>query len=181
MPGRQVHLADGAFVIQRRKPVDSLHRAGGQPTLENVGQRVRIAGVLDSKDFHSFCPQLLCQFVCYTAFVGHHNHAATWSKLHSSRFAQLERWTQDRHRYAARNAVCCIEARHWRARGRDHRGRSCYSSCRGRCCCPLFIFRELNHMRQGWKVAQLEVLIARNVVGRPYGGEHLRLLDGVDA
>ena len=42
------------------------------------------------------------------------------------------------------------------------------------------VARELNHVRQRWEVAQLEVLIARNVVGRADGGKHLRLLDGVN-
>ena len=36
MPGRQVHLAEVAFVVQRGKPVDSLHRAGGQPILRTL-------------------------------------------------------------------------------------------------------------------------------------------------
>ena len=41
--------------------------------------------------------------------------------------------------------------------------------------------RELDHVRQRREVAQLEVLIARNVVGRADRREHLRLLDGVNA
>ena len=36
-------------------------------------------------------------------------------------------------------------------------------------------------MRQGRIVAQLAVLVARNVVDLADGREHLRLLDGVDA
>ena len=36
-------------------------------------------------------------------------------------------------------------------------------------------------MRQGRDIAQLEVLVARDVVNLADGGEHLRLLDSVDA
>ena len=36
-------------------------------------------------------------------------------------------------------------------------------------------------MRQSGEVAQLEILITRNVVRRAHSGEHLRLFYGVDA
>ena len=45
----------------------------------------------------------------------------------------------------------------------------------------LFVVRKLDHVGQCREVAQLEILIARNVVCRPDGREHLRLFDGVDA
>ena len=41
--------------------------------------------------------------------------------------------------------------------------------------------RELDYVRQGWEVAQFEIFIAWDVVGCANGGEHLRLLHGVDA
>ena len=40
---------------------------------------------------------------------------------------------------------------------------------------------ELDHARQGREIAQLQVRVARDVVGLADGGEHLGLLDGVDA
>ncbi len=43
------------------------------------------------------------------------------------------------------------------------------------------IVRELDHMRQGWKIAQLHIFVARNVVCSSHGRKHLRLFDGVDA
>ena len=45
---------------------------------------------------------------------------------------------------------------------------------------PLFV-HEPNHMRQGRIVAQLAVLVARNVVDLADGREHFCLLDGVHA
>ena len=43
------------------------------------------------------------------------------------------------------------------------------------------IVHEPDDVRQGREVAQLQVLVARDVVGLADGREHLRLLDGVDA
>ena len=40
---------------------------------------------------------------------------------------------------------------------------------------------ELDHARQGREIAELQVRVARDVVGLADGGEHLGLLDGVDA
>ena len=45
---------------------------------------------------------------------------------------------------------------------------------------PLLV-HEPDHVRQRRVVAQLAVLVARDVVDLADGGEHLRLLDGVDA
>ena len=45
---------------------------------------------------------------------------------------------------------------------------------------PLLV-HEANDVRQRRIVAQLAVLVARDVVDLADGGEHLRLLDGVDA
>ena len=42
-------------------------------------------------------------------------------------------------------------------------------------------YHEPDDVRQRRKVAQLEILVARNVVDLADGSEHLRLLDGVDA
>ncbi len=44
-----------------------------------------------------------------------------------------------------------------------------------------FSIDEANHVRQRGIVAQLAVLVARNVVDLANGREHFRLLDGVDA
>src|SRR5271157_1507340 len=126
---------------------------------------------------------MLCQRVRDSAFIGHDYHAATRAELHSSRLAQIERWTEVGHRHPAWNAVCRIETRDRRAHGRDgYRSRRfCGSSC-GRCLrYPLPVARELNYMRQCWEFAQFEILIARNVVYGPYCREHLRLLDCVYA
>ena len=40
---------------------------------------------------------------------------------------------------------------------------------------------ELDYVRQGREIAQLQIGIARDVVSLADGGEHLRLLDGIDA
>ena len=45
----------------------------------------------------------------------------------------------------------------------------------------LPVARELDHVGQGREVAQLQILVARNVVRRSHRREHLRLFDGVDA
>ena len=42
------------------------------------------------------------------------------------------------------------------------------------------VVHELHGMSQGRKVAQFQIVVARNVVGRPDGREHFRLLDRVD-
>src|SRR5271167_2374357 len=111
MPCGQVHLADGPFVIQRRKPVDSLHRTSGQPALEGVGQRVRIPRVLDLEDFYTSRLQMLCQRGRNSAFIRHDYHAATRAELHSRQFAQIERWTEVGYRHSSWNVVCRIETR----------------------------------------------------------------------
>src|SRR5208337_2176571 len=45
MPGGQAEPADRSLIVQRREPVNSLHWAGREPTLEGVAQRNRISGV----------------------------------------------------------------------------------------------------------------------------------------
>ena len=57
-----------------------------------------------------------------------------------------------------------------------HGGRACSLRRAG-----LSVASELDHVGQGWEFAQLEILIARNVVSRSYRREHLCLFDGVDA
>ncbi len=54
--------------------------------------------------------------------------------------------------------------------------RQCWSGQVG----PLLVHKA-DHVRQRGIVAQLAVLVARNVVDLANSGEHLRLLDGVDA
>ena len=43
------------------------------------------------------------------------------------------------------------------------------------------LLRKLDDVREGGKIAQLQVLIARNVIGRAHRGKHLRLLHGIDS
>ena len=45
----------------------------------------------------------------------------------------------------------------------------------------LPILRKLDHVGQGGEVAQLEILVSGNVIGRADGGKHLRLFNRVDA
>src|SRR5271157_5568239 len=62
---------------------------------------------------------MLCQRIRDSAFIGHDYHAATRAEFHSSRLAQIERWTEVGHRDSAWDAVCRIETRDRRAWGRD--------------------------------------------------------------
>src|SRR5271157_361812 len=131
---------------------------------------------------------MLCQRVRDSAFIGHDYHAATRAELHSSRLAQIERWTEVGHRHPAWNAVCRIETRDRRAHGRDgyrSRRRGWGGGCWGRKShtsqVRSLLVHEPDHMRQGRVVAQFAVLVAGNAVDLADGREHFRLLDGVDA
>src|SRR5271157_5227858 len=130
---------------------------------------------------------LLRQRIRDSAFIGHDYHAATRAEFHSSRLAQIERWTEVGHRYPAWNAVLRIETRDRRAWGRDDyrsRRRGWGGGCWGRKShtsqIGTLLVHEPNHMRQRGVVAQLAVLITGDVVDFPDGREHLRLLDGVN-
>src|SRR5271157_1315383 len=130
---------------------------------------------------------MLRQGVCDSAFIGHDYHAATGAEFHSSRLAQIERWTEVGHRHAAWNAVCRIETRDRRAWGRNHyrsRRRGWGGGCWGRKShtgqVRSLLIHEPDHMRQCRVVAELAVLVTRNAVDLADGGKHLRLLDGVD-
>ena len=105
----------------------------------------------------------------------------------------VERRPQDGHRHAARNAVGGIETRKdwartrrssWRRAG-GRRSVRCWAVTAalraGAAAAARLVARELDHVRQGREVAQLQILVARNVVGCAHRGKHLRLLDGVDA
>src|SRR5271157_760187 len=130
---------------------------------------------------------LLRQRIRDSAFIGHDYHAATRAEFHSSRLAQIERWTEVGHRDSAWDAVCRIETRDRRAWGRDDyrsRRRGWSGGCWGRKShtsqIRSLLIHEPDHMRQCRVVAELAVLVARDVVDLADCREHLRLLNRVN-
>ncbi len=67
--------------------------------------------------------------------------------------------------------------------GGGRRGHRCRGRCggSGRLQIRPAVVDELDRVRQRREIAQLEIVVARNVVGRADGRKHLRLFDGVDA
>ena len=57
----------------------------------------------------------------------------------------------------------------------------CGCSCRHPSKVGALLIHEPDHMRQGWVIPQLAVLVSRNAVDLANGRKHLRLFDGVDA
>ena len=154
--------------------------------------------VIHTQNLHARLLQPLRQRVSNAAFVWHKNHATAGTECHPCGFAKIKRWTQIGDRYAPRNAIGGIETEWERTlgdglqirRGRHRRFLLCWflfllhdrrarSGLFGHTRLP--VASELNHVSQGGEVAQLEILVARNVVRRSHGREHLCLFDGVDA
>src|ERR1019366_8043030 len=99
-------------------------------------------------------------------------------QLYSGGAAQVERRPQDWDGYPPRHHVAglqaCGDVRADYRRGLDRRG----LDWRGRYTTGS-LHHEADHMREGGKVTQFDVVVALDAVGLPHRGEQLGLLDGV--
>ncbi|MCG3121495.1 MAG: hypothetical protein ALAOOOJD_04613 [bacterium] len=184
-------------MIERGQPVYSLNRAFIQPALNATCERLGLQRIVDHEHLRTELAQSFDQRLADAAAIGHDNYTAVCSQRHARWFTEIQRRPQIWHRHASRNFIrgghvairlrgCCRGRNYFN--GFNRRRSSSFSrTSRLPLTHSLFlqigpaIINKFNRVCQCWKIAQLQRIIAWNVIRGANRRKHFRLLDGVDA
>ena len=193
-PACQVQFGNTRLGIERRKPVEPVDR----PVAEPGGQlRVDVRGTgsrLEHQRGRAESTQPADEHVSDAALVGHHDDPLGLVQRDSGGGAPLDRRAQYRSRNPARQSAGRGGIAGERGRGVCLRGLGLRDFLVGRDLLRdflagrdlgLWMWRavagEADDVAEGGEVAEPHVLIAGDAELLAHGGEHLGLLDGVDA